>query len=232
MSIIKWYDQTQKAIKTNRKYQSHTCYYYKYCCFGSLAVYLWQFCFRFNPLLRFGFKILGIRFSLGVRLLVLMVNVRGKRLWENVKVCVMMLKVESSCRSLDMWPSTQEEERVEKWVRDSSSAETSNQPAADHGALRCPQSVSVWNQQAGADPERPARLHEVGSERIHSAVYLVSEHAEDYLRPPHLFVCVFGERPHTRWLLPNCGPEITINTWTEAADKRLRRLCNAKHLFD
>lgn len=103
MSIIKWYDQTQKAIKTNRKYQSHTCYYYKYCCFGSLAVYLWQFCFRFNPLLRFGFKILGIRFSLGVRLLVLMVNVRGKRLWENVK---------SVCDDVESWEQLQKSGHV------------------------------------------------------------------------------------------------------------------------
>lgn len=43
-----------------------------------------------------------------------------------------------------------------------------------HAVLQAARSVSVWNQQAGPDPERPARLTQVESERSHSALHLVS----------------------------------------------------------
>lgn len=52
-------------------------------------------------------------------------------------------------------------------------------------ALLCSQPVSVRNQQAGPDPERPARVPEMESERIHPAVYLVSERAQKRLGPAH-----------------------------------------------
>lgn len=120
---------------------------------------------------------------------------------EEVWKCVMVVKVESSCRRLDMWPSTQEE----GWR-----SESEIPPPVHHGVLRSPRSVSVWNHQAGADPERPARLHEVGSERLHPAVYLVSEDNVPAPPPPPrtssapTFLCVHArERPHTRWLLPD-----------------------------
>lgn len=61
----------------------------------------------------------------------------------------------------------------------------SENPGGDprsHGVV-CAQPVSVRNQQAGPDPERPAGLHEMVSERIHPAVYLVRERAENRLGP-------------------------------------------------
>lgn len=86
-----------------------------------------------------------------------------------------------SCTDLDMWPVTQEEE-LKNWVTDSSSTRRKAQdPEKQHHAVqRCARSVSVRNLQAGPDPERPARVSEVESERSHSAVYLVSEHASQF----------------------------------------------------
>lgn len=76
-----------------------------------------------------------------------------------------------------MWPFTQEEE-PKKWVRDSSSTEKLSWESREqhHVVQLAARTVSVRNQQAGPDPERPARVPEVESERSHPAVYLVSEH--------------------------------------------------------
>lgn len=62
------------------------------------------------------------------------------------------------------------------------SERSSTKAGRGHGVL-CAQPVSVRNQQAGPDPERPTGLHEMESERIHPAVYLVRERAENRLDP-------------------------------------------------
>lgn len=51
-----------------------------------------------------------------------------------------------------------------------------------HGVF-CAQPVSIRNQQAGPDPERPTGLHEMESERIYPAVHLVRERSENRLGP-------------------------------------------------
>lgn len=69
------------------------------------------------------------------------------------------------------------------WWNDSDWSENPRGDARSHGVV-CAQPVSVRNQQAGPDPERPAGLHEMVSERIHPAVYLVRERrAENRLGP-------------------------------------------------
>lgn len=55
-------------------------------------------------------------------------------------------------------------------------SKASTEAGRGHGVL-CSQPLSVRNQQIGPDPERPAWVHEMEPERIHSSVYLVSESA-------------------------------------------------------
>lgn len=81
-----------------------------------------------------------------------------------------------------------------EWVR-GSFEEGSTEAGRSHGVL-CSQPLSVRNQQIGPDPERPAWVHEMEPERIHPAVYLVSESA-----------------PKRRRILHICGGNADLSRW-------------------
>lgn len=68
------------------------------------------------------------------------------------------------------------------------SERSSTQEGGGYGVL-CAQPVSVRNQQAGPDPELPTGLHEMESERIHPALYLVRERAENQTNVYHDELC-------------------------------------------
>lgn len=79
-----------------------------------------------------------------------------------------------------------------------------------HAVLQAARSVSVWNQQAGPDPERPARLTQVESERSHSALHLVSG-------------CEISEPTHTQ-----CGSADTSHFCTFTSPVKARSVCREK----
>lgn len=80
----------------------------------------------------------------------------------------------------------------------------SKEAGRSHGVL-CSQLLSVRNQQIGPDPERPAWVHEMEPERIHPAVYLVSESAPKRRRIVH--ICG-GNADLSRWAAHKCPTQI------------------------